>query len=83
MTNSVWKGNSKKIQSWDNLEEKNILAVRFNKRIYHWHWIVAERKGTELVIYDPEVEYPLILSKGEAPDGITYGRVKYYYLQIV
>lgn len=76
-------GKLKKFKSWNDLEGKNILAVRFDKRTFHWHWIVVERKGADLVIYDPEAERALILSKDERPDGRTYGRVKYYYLQIV
>lgn len=71
-------GKFKRFKSWDDLEAKNILAVRYNEKTGNWHWIVVERKDAELIIYDPEAERALILSKGEKPDGRTYGRVKFY-----
>ena len=72
----------KKFESWDVLEGRNIVAVRFNKETNRWHWIVAERKGSKLAVLDPEVERPLVLSKGEKPDGHTYGRRKFFYLKV-
>lgn len=72
----------KKFESWDALEGKNIVAVRFYKENNHWHWIVAERKGSKLVILDPEAEKALVLSQGEKPDGRTYGRLKHFFLKV-
>lgn len=72
------EGKFKKFKSWDNLERKNILAVRYNENTGNWHWIVVERKKSKLVILNPETDAPLILSKGEKPDGRTYGKAKFY-----
>lgn len=72
------KGKLKKFKSWDNLEGKNILAVRYNENTGNWHWVVVERKNSKIVILNPEADDPLILSKGEKTDGRTYGRVKFY-----
>ena len=71
-------GKIKKFKSWNDLDGKNILAVRYNENTGNWHWIVVKRKRSELVILDPEADAPLILSKEEIPDGRTYGRVKFY-----
>lgn len=72
----------KKFESWNALEGRNIIAVRFYKETNHWHWVAAERKGSKLVILDPEVERPLVLFKNEKPDGRTYGRRKIFYLKV-
>ena len=71
-------GKFKRFKSWDALEGKNILAVRYNEDTGNWHWIVVEQKASRLAILDPEAENHIILSKGEKPDGRTYGRVKFY-----
>lgn len=71
-------GKIKKFKSWNDLEGKNILAVRYNENTGNWHWIVAVQKDSKLVILNPETESPLVISKGEKPDGRTYGRVKFY-----
>lgn len=74
----------KKFESWDALEGRNIVAVRFYKETNRWHWIVTERKGSKLKILDPDpkAEGPLVLSKGEKPDGHTCGRRKFFYLKV-
>lgn len=72
----------KKFESWDALEGRNIVAVGFYKETNRWHWIVAERKGSKLVILDPEAERPLVLFKGEKPNGHIYGRRKFFYLKV-
>lgn len=72
----------KKFESWDALEGRNIIAVWFDKKKNYWHWIVAERKDSKLVILDPKAERPLVLFKNEKPDGRAYGRRKIFYLKV-
>lgn len=71
-------GKLKKFKSWNDLDAKNILAVRYNENTDRWHWIVVERKNSGIVIFDSQKEKRIVIKTGRKPDGRSYGRNPFY-----
>lgn len=66
---------------WNGLKGMNLVAVRFNKKTFFWHWIIAIRTENYLKIYDPNPKKRVScidLAKGELPNQISYCHAKWY-----